>query len=110
MINVIIWNFEASAQNGGTTNISNVAEAGIYALLGYDNLNVVGGALDKLRNSPATGALVAGLIARAKADPKFGSAAFSFKFSQGVEFGGKRASGNMQDQLLGFWKSEYRDT
>jgi RHS repeat-associated protein len=96
--------------SGGTANISNVAEAGIYALLGYENLNVVGGALDKLRNSPATAALDAGLVARAKADPKFGSAAFSFRFSQGVEYGGKRAPGNMTDQLLGFWKSEYRAT
>ena len=37
---------------------------------------------------------------------KFGMAAFS----QGVKFGGQQAQGGMKDQLLGFWKSEYRAT
>jgi RHS repeat-associated protein len=90
--------------------VSNVAQAGVMALLGYDNLTLTGSALSKVINSPATAGLDAGLVARAMADSKYGTAAYSFRYSLGVEYGGQRAPGNMNDQLLGFWKSEYRDT
>jgi hypothetical protein len=35
-------------------------------------------------------------------DPKYGKVAYSFRYSQGVEYGDQRAPGNMGDQLLGF--------
>lgn len=80
------------------------------ALIGYDNLILSGSALNKVINSTATVGLDAGLIARALSDPKYGIATYSFRYSQVVEYGGQRAPGDMSDQLLGFWKFEYRDT
>ncbi len=90
--------------------VSNVAQAGVMALLGYDNITLTGNALNKVINSSVTDGLDAGLVSRTMADPKYGTAAYSFRYSQGVEYGGQRAPGNISDQLLCFWKSEYRDT
>ena len=91
-------------------NISNIAVAGAKALLGYEDLNLTGSALNKVINSPATNALDKSLIERAIADPKYETEAYSFRYKTGVEYGGKRAPGDMTEQLLGFWKSQYRAT
>ena len=93
-----------------SAGVSNVAEVGLMALLGYDNLTLTGSALIKVMTSSVSIGNDLALIRKAMSDPRYGNKAFSFSHKNSLEFGGKRAPGDMTDQLLGFWKPEYRDT
>ncbi len=89
---------------------SNVAEVGILSQLQFSEVEIIGQALEKIKNDPEIVALDNMYSYMASKDPAFGKRAFSFKKTRSIEFGGKRAPQDMMSQMKDPFNSKYRAT
>ncbi len=95
---------------GLSNNVNNVVEAGINSMFQSGEVNVQGEALEKIKNDPAVGELENDILKTVKSNKNYGEKAFTYKGSQGKQLGGKRAPGNMSDQLKHPLDPKNRDT
>jgi RHS repeat-associated protein len=89
---------------------SNVAEVGALSQLQFAEVEIVGQARENMKNDQAMVSRENDLIELAKNDPRYGNKAYSFKTFEVVEFGGKRACGEMMEQLKDPFNPKYADT
>ncbi len=95
---------------GLDTNIDSVFDAGLLSMLQYDQANLTGAALEKVKKDPAMVARENELVNMAKNDPRYGNEAFTATSSEVIGFGGERAPGEMWDQLKDPLNPKYRAT
>jgi hypothetical protein len=89
---------------------SNVAEVGMLSQLQFSEVEIVGQALQKIKNDPEIVALDNTYYFKAIKNPQFGNKAFSFRYTKSIEFGGKRAPEDMMSQMKDPFNSKYRAT
>jgi len=80
-----------------------LSEMLMFALLGYDEIDLTGDAIELIKNDPGFKDFQAGLSLIAMNNPKFGKSYFNFfvdtKKDGGILFGGQRSLGDMFSQL-----------
>ena len=87
-------------QVGLDDSVGNIFTLVSRSLLQYDKVNLDGSLLEKLQSDPAMQGLEQSIMNRAMENPKYGKDAFSFEIpADTYEFGGKRAPGDMWEQL-----------
>ncbi len=91
-------------------DITNVVGAGVLSILQFDEANLTGQALGKVKSDPAMIARENALVESIKGDPRYGKEAFSYTETARVGFGGNRAPGEMWDQLKDPLNPQYRAT
>ncbi len=89
---------------GVNNDVNNVAGALLLSQLQYGQANITGEALEKIKNDPAMQSFQQSIIEKAKADPNYTGE------KRTIEFGGKRAPGDMKEQALDPLNPKYRDT
>jgi len=90
--------------------VDNLVEAGIKSVLQFDEVNLTGQALEKVKKDPGMLAREDELVTKIKGDPRYGKEAFSYTETDVVGFGGKRADTPMEEQFVDPFNPEYRDT
>jgi hypothetical protein len=89
---------------------ANAIETAGLSLLGEDKATLGDGSLELVKNDPAMKNYEEEVIAEAKKNPDFGKKPFTFTHKGGIELGGKRAEGDMFDQLKDPLNEKYQDT
>ena len=89
---------------------SNLIEVGIKSMLQAGEITLEGNSLEKIANDPVMISYETELISQAKADPKFHREAYAFLREKPVQFGGKRASEDMFEQIKDPFNPKYKDT
>jgi hypothetical protein len=87
---------------GLDNNVGNVFTLVSRSLLHYDKVNLDGSLLQKIQTDPAMQELEKRIVEAAETNPKYGKEEFSldeWKNEKTYEFGGKRAPGDMWEQL-----------
>ncbi len=93
---------------GGYAN--NLFQLGLHSQLQSDQVALGGDLLKKLKEDQAMIVFQNRIIKLLKADPRFGKIRFVRSGKEVVEFGGKRAPGDMVEQLKDPLNSKYADT
>ncbi|HWK02143.1 MAG TPA: DUF6443 domain-containing protein [Puia sp.] len=91
-------------------NANNIFELTALSQFQNSQVHLTGQLLDKLKNDAALIAFQKQIIALLKADPRFKKMTFIQNGKSGIEFGGKRAAGDMMAQLRDPLNPAYADT
>jgi hypothetical protein len=86
---------------------SNVAEVGLLSQLQFSEVEIVGQALEKIKNDPEMVRYDNIFFDKVKKDKKYRKIAFNFSKTENIEFGGNRAQGNMMDQMKDPFNPKY---
>ena len=95
---------------GLTDQADGLIDTVIMSLLQGTAVNLNGQALEKISSDPAMLSYEANLLSQVKSDSRFGQENFSFQKREAMQFGGKRAAGDMGVQFKNFWDPKYADT
>ncbi len=96
-----------SNQQGEAENLLDML---ILAFLGYDTINLVGEALEKILSDPAFLEFRGKILKKIFGSPEYGETDFVFTFKGGVKFGGPRDPSSMLMQFLDPGNPEYSET
>jgi hypothetical protein len=89
---------------------SSVAEVGLLSQLQFSEVEIVGQALEKIKNDPELVKTDDLLVKKIKLDARYGKEAFTESKPISIEFGGKRAPQNMMDQMKNPFNPKYVNT
>ena len=89
---------------------SSVAEVGLLSQLQFSDVEIVGQALEKIKNDPEIVRIDNEFALMARNDKRFKTKAFSLNKTNSVQFGGKRAQADMMAQMRDPFNSKYKAT
>jgi RHS repeat-associated protein len=95
---------------GLTGYANNLFELGLHSQLQSSQVTLGGDLLEKIKNDPAMVKFQNDIIKMLKADPRFKKLGFVLADRKVVEFGGKRAPGDMVAQIKDPFNPAYADT
>lgn len=97
-------------QIGLTGRANNLFDLGLHSQLQSSQVALGGDLLEKLKNDPAMVKFQNDIVKMLKSDPRFKKLGFVLTDKKVIEFGGKRAPGDMGAQLKDPFNPAYADT